>query len=86
MEDLVAHDPRCNLERGTPVGRVRPLLIFNVIEMVSPHGESTRAGGTAQITRQRISDGIPILNGIDDSLVAGVANHEANVVLLREPN
>jgi hypothetical protein len=32
------------------VGRVRPLLVFNTIQVVGPHRESTGTGRTAKVT------------------------------------
>ena len=49
VEDLVSHHTSGNLECGTLVVRIRPILVFNVIQMVRPDGESARAGRTAHI-------------------------------------
>lgn len=80
FHDLEAHDTSADLERGTGVVRVRPVLVLDLVEVVHPDRKSTSTRGASKVAVS-LAVFLIELEG-SDLLVTSVANDEANVVRL----
>jgi hypothetical protein len=55
LHDLVAHDTSANLESGTGVVSVRPVLVLDGVEVVHPDREGTSTSRTSKVTASLVT-------------------------------